>query len=67
MSLVETRNAKGETAMKLTTNLFESWREYSRKRQERASHYKTLTAVSDLPPHLLKDIGWPSAYERGRR
>lgn len=45
------------------------WRLYTsylnRARQRRADR-RTLAAVSDLPQHLLKDIGWPGGYDSGR-
>jgi len=46
--------------------LFDSWREFSRRRSEDKARMRTVSAISDLPPYLLKDIGWPSAYERRR-
>lgn len=38
-----------------------------RHSRERYAHRQTLSAVSELPPHMLKDIGWPDSYERRRR
>lgn len=44
------------------------WKLYTtyldRARQRRADR-RTLAAVSDLPSHLLKDIGWPGGYDNG--
>lgn len=55
--------------MRLTTTLADAWRQFARRRDEDYSHRRTMMAVSELPPHLLKDIGWPASYEsrRGRR
>lgn len=38
-----------------------------RHSRERYAHRQTLQAVSELPPHVLKDIGWPDSYERRSR
>ena len=53
--------------MKITSTILDTWREYARRRSDRITHRATMLAVSELPPHLLKDIGWPADYERGRR
>ncbi|GIL00951.1 MAG: hypothetical protein BroJett030_08500 [Alphaproteobacteria bacterium] len=53
--------------MTFPASLFDAWRTYSRQRQERRIHRQTINAVSDLPTHILKDIGWPGAYERQRK
>lgn len=37
-----------------------------RNRHVRNVDRKTNIAVSELPPHVLKDIGWPGAWERQR-
>ena len=52
--------------MRLTTQIFDAWREFARRRRENWEYRRTINAVSDLPPHVLKDIGWPTAYDRGR-
>ncbi|HSO47500.1 MAG TPA: DUF1127 domain-containing protein [Rhizobiaceae bacterium] len=46
--------------MRITDGIINALRAYARHRRER----QTLTAISDLPPHLLKDIGWPGAHDR---
>lgn len=53
--------------MSLTSELFGAWRRYSSRRQEQRIHRDTIEAVGTLPPHILKDIGWPGAYERQRK
>lgn len=55
--------------MNITTTLADAWRQFTRRREQEVTHRRTMMAVSELPPHLLKDIGWPGAYEakRGRR
>jgi uncharacterized protein YjiS (DUF1127 family) len=51
------------------TNISEAWREFTRRRESRVAQRRTMLAISELPPHLLKDIGWPGEWEtrRGRR
>jgi uncharacterized protein YjiS (DUF1127 family) len=39
-------------------------REISRRHAAARSQRRTLRAVEELPPHVLKDIGWPGAQER---
>ena len=53
--------------MTFTDTLFDTWRHYSTRRRERREHRDTINAVSDLPTHILKDIGWPGAYDRQRK
>jgi len=48
------------------STIADAWREFARRREERNIQRRTLNAVAELPPHLLKDIGWPGAYERPR-
>ena len=43
------------------------WRSYARRQRERRRDYQTRLAVSELPPELRRDIGWPGAWERQRR
>ncbi len=35
-------------------------------RRLQREHRHTIDAVSALPAHIRKDIGWPGAYERQR-
>ena len=45
------------------------WRLYTSfldRARRRSAERRTAAAVSDLPPYLLKDIGWPSGYHRDR-
>ena len=53
--------------MLFPTNFFDAWRTYSALRKKQRRHRETIEAVSDLPPHILRDIGWPGRYERQRR
>lgn len=46
--------------------LLDALRSYSERRREEQTYRDTMNAVSDLPPHILKDIGWPGGYERQR-
>lgn len=42
---------------------YQSYRATARERKQYQSAYM---AISELPQHILKDIGWPAAYERQR-
>lgn len=53
--------------MSLTTGFFDAWAGYLSRRRDNREHRQTIDAVSDLPPHILRDIGWPGAYERQRK
>jgi uncharacterized protein YjiS (DUF1127 family) len=35
-----------------------------RNSRERRARRQTYEAVSELPTHILKDIGWPDSYNR---
>jgi len=52
--------------MLFPATLFDAWRNYSERRREEQVYRNTVNAVSDLPPHILKDIGWPGGYDRQR-
>ncbi len=45
--------------MRFPDSILDAWRSYSRRRADAVSRRRTLRAVSDLPHHVLKDIGWP--------
>lgn len=47
-------------------DFFPGLRTWLRNRQFRNIDHKTNIAISELPPHVLKDIGWPGAWERQR-
>jgi len=49
-----------------TTAFFDGWTRYVARRRDDRAHRETIEAISNLPPHLLKDIGWPNAYDRQR-
>lgn len=49
--------------MRMPTMILDAWRAMERRRRER----QTLSAISDLPPYLLKDIGWPGAGDRRQK
>ncbi len=51
--------------MNITQEILARWRSYRNDRRERAQYYRTAKAIRDLPPHIMKDIGWPGAYEPG--
>ncbi len=53
--------------MLFPASFFDAWRTYSASRKEHRVHRQTVDAINELPPHILKDIGWPGAYERQRR
>lgn len=53
--------------MALFDELSHLLRDYARRRRQRRRDYETRLAVSELPPELQRDIGWPGAYERMRR
>jgi hypothetical protein len=42
---------------------YKNYREKSREQRKIAATYM---AISELPQHIRKDIGWPAAYERQR-
>jgi hypothetical protein len=46
----------GETMMRM-----KNFRMRMRERRNRAATY---LAITQLPPHIRKDIGWPNAYDR---
>jgi uncharacterized protein YjiS (DUF1127 family) len=46
--------------MRMQTMFLDAWRAFERRRRER----QTLSAISELPPYMLKDIGWPGAGDR---
>jgi uncharacterized protein YjiS (DUF1127 family) len=49
--------------MRMPTIILEAWRAMERRRRER----QTLSAISELPPYMLKDIGWPGAGDQRQR
>jgi len=59
MSGVETTAPRRKT-MRFPEKIVLAWHELSRRSRER----RTIAAISELPPHLLKDIGWPGAHDR---
>lgn len=50
--------------MRFPSSIFAALAAFSRRRSEMNARQRTLRAVSDLPAHVLKDIGWPSASGR---
>ena len=52
--------------MLFTDAFFDGWTRYLSHRRDDRLHRKTMEEISDLPPHLLKDIGWPNSYDRQR-
>jgi hypothetical protein len=50
--------------MPVTTGFWNSYVGYISRIRERRAHRQTTDAIADLPPHILRDIGWPGAYER---
>lgn len=46
--------------MRITDGIVHVLRSYARHRREK----QTMLAISELPPHLLKDIGWPGGHDR---
>jgi uncharacterized protein YjiS (DUF1127 family) len=49
--------------MRMPTTIIDAWRAYARRRRER----QTVAAITDLPPYLLKDIGWPGAGDQRQK
>ncbi len=45
--------------MRFPDSFLDAWRGFSRRRADAVSRRRTLRAVSELPQHMLKDIGWP--------
>jgi uncharacterized protein YjiS (DUF1127 family) len=56
---IETPRPRSKT-MRFPEKIVQAWHEYTRRARQR----RTIAAISDLPPHLLKDIGWPGAHDR---
>ena len=52
--------------MSFTTAFFDGLTRYMSHRHDNRVHRETIQAISELPPHLLRDIGWPNAYDRQR-
>lgn len=40
------------------------YRRFRERARERRRFVATCQAVSQLPQHIQKDIGWPAAYDR---
>ena len=57
---------QGDETMLFTTAFFDGMTRYATRRRDNTAHRETIKAISELPPHLLKDIGWPNAYDRQR-
>jgi uncharacterized protein YjiS (DUF1127 family) len=56
---IETPSPRRKT-MRFPAKIVQAWHDYARRSRER----RTIAAISELPPHLLKDIGWPGAHDR---
>lgn len=52
--------------MSLTTGFWSAYVDYLSRARERRAHRRTVEEISNLPEHIRRDIGWPSAYERTR-
>ena len=52
--------------MSFTSAVFDGLTRYVTHRRQNRVHRETIQAISNLPPHLLKDIGWPNSYDRQR-
>ena len=46
--------------MRFTTQIFDALRAYVTRQNAFRSQRHTMRAIAELPPHVLKDIGWPS-------
>jgi hypothetical protein len=46
--------------------MMKRYRSYREKSREHRNIAATYMAISELPQHIRKDIGWPAAYERQR-
>lgn len=48
-------------------NFWDAYTGYLGRMRERRLEQETERLVSELPPHLRRDIGWPGAYYDRRR
>ena len=53
--------------MSLTENFWNAYVGYLDRMRERKLRRRTVKAISDLQPHLLRDIGWPTAFDDNPR
>jgi hypothetical protein len=47
-----------------STGFWDSYFNYIHRMRERRIQRQTAQAIAELPPHILRDIGWPAAYEQ---
>ena len=50
----------------MLSGMFGMYRDYRARVRDRQKLVATYAAVSQLPAHIQKDIGWPNAYDRQR-
>jgi hypothetical protein len=46
--------------------MMKRYKDYRDKSRQQRRYAATYMAISELPQHIRKDIGWPAAYERQR-
>ncbi len=47
-------------------NMMERYRKYRKHKRALRKQAATYVAVQELPAHIRKDIGWPTAYDHQR-
>lgn len=52
--------------MSAFSTMVERFRNYRSERRAFRQHAATYMAVHELPAHIRKDIGWPTAYDNQR-